>query len=440
MHVNIFKLITISNKNYLYITLCLQIILFITTKAESSAIDAMLTSINSNFTEINSTISSNAINTYLTGYLNSNTTTPGVYPVNLTTNTPSVFKLLNETKQEFQNSNMTLNSINAIANINANIYAESLFDSYLITPKITLSPINQNYYLNFNYSLASNKYLATDTAMKAGVNFAMITNNLLHPYSLSKTTAQSDNEWLQYLSSSWSMIAQNSISYHILHTSLKKRLIIEKLGAGLSVSNTNVISEDTSYAELEEYQNLKRTHTPEWSDTIEQSTEVILYRELLFAYAELARTLTIQYRQGQEILAAISGKISGQAGYVSAARSIVSPETDVDISLPTEPIAPDVPETPTEPTTLPPPETTSSSPSSGASFCFISSFVFGENAPETLILRQFRDNYLLNSTIGTNLTDMYYIVSPDIIKLTGQEPAITSLCKRYLTRFIKIII
>ena len=58
--------------------------------------------------------------------------------------------------------------------------------------------------------------------------------------------------------------------------------------------------------------------------------------------------------------------------------------------------------------------------------CFIATAVYSSyDAPEVLELRRFRDNVLLESTIGTKLVKIYYAVSPTLAerlkKIEGAE-------------------
>lgn len=50
--------------------------------------------------------------------------------------------------------------------------------------------------------------------------------------------------------------------------------------------------------------------------------------------------------------------------------------------------------------------------------CFIATACYGDyDAPEVLVLRNFRDNYLLKTMIGRILVDVYYYVSPAVSKI-----------------------
>ncbi len=425
-------------KNALFIFIYLFVI---PTGGYPATSNELYTSIESNFSNINNSKISMPISGFLVNYLKFDFTNPGSYPQNLTSIKTSVFNSLFETKQTIDESTMTLSTINSIASLTATSSTNSLFDSLIITPKVNFfNPLNQNHYLNFDSTLVKNKYTSESEIMKTGITSAMLINYILQPYNFIKSIEQSDADWETELSRTWSMIAQHSVSYKIFHNSLKERLIIDNLGENLSASTDNTIEQDTSYLDLSEYQNMRRVHSQEWSNTISQSSEILLHRATLFSLAELARTLLIQYKQGQEILTSISGKLAGQAGFVLAAKSILAPEIDTNVPIPSGDIQPLVIETEEDAFTAPPPVETPQSRSSGSSFfCFISSTIFGEQSKETKILRRFRDRELLNYSIGQNLVTIYYIVSPDIIVINNHTPILNEIFKNYLSDFISII-
>ena len=199
------------------------------------------------------------INRYLENYLERTLNIPRDYPNNLDSLKTTAFKTLLDTKNDIDASNMTLNTIYSIASINSFSSSAGLADSLLLYSKIPLIyPFNQNHYLNFNLTLNLDKYTTESDTMKTGVNSAMLINSFLHPYNFIKPIDMSVEDWNKHLSITWSMIAQHSISYKILHNSLKERLIFENLGKDLSASNDNTIEEDTSYFELLEYQATRR--------------------------------------------------------------------------------------------------------------------------------------------------------------------------------------
>jgi hypothetical protein len=71
--------------------------------------------------------------------------------------------------------------------------------------------------------------------------------------------------------------------------------------------------------------------------------------------------------------------------------------------------------------------------------CFIATAVFGPTSPEVAVLRQFRDETLLNFKIGQLFTKAYYKVSPPIAHALVRNPkagAVTAHALRPLTKLI----
>jgi hypothetical protein len=62
-----------------------------------------------------------------------------------------------------------------------------------------------------------------------------------------------------------------------------------------------------------------------------------------------------------------------------------------------------------------------SSPDSGGGGCFIASAVYGVSAPETNVLREFRNQYLLKHPFGQQLINFYYRYSPAISKFLSEH-------------------
>jgi hypothetical protein len=68
-----------------------------------------------------------------------------------------------------------------------------------------------------------------------------------------------------------------------------------------------------------------------------------------------------------------------------------------------------------------------------SSFCFIATAVYGSyNSPEVMILRSFRDEYLLKTYFGKLLVWFYYMLSPQAAKLIQQN--------KFLKKIIEIIV
>ena len=64
--------------------------------------------------------------------------------------------------------------------------------------------------------------------------------------------------------------------------------------------------------------------------------------------------------------------------------------------------------------------------------CFIATAVYGSNdAPEVLVLRDFRDKFLIYSSVGLFLIKIYYKISPALAsKLTNAR--LKTLVKKYV--------
>ncbi len=72
--------------------------------------------------------------------------------------------------------------------------------------------------------------------------------------------------------------------------------------------------------------------------------------------------------------------------------------------------------------------------------CYISSAVFGIDSPETNVLRQWRDSVLLNSILGRLMVNVYYRVTPVLLKYAGKNRFfifITAWCLRIIIKTIK---
>ena len=66
-------------------------------------------------------------------------------------------------------------------------------------------------------------------------------------------------------------------------------------------------------------------------------------------------------------------------------------------------------------------------------FCFIATAVYGSySAPEVIILRRFRDNFLLSSKIGSLFVKLYYLSSPPIAKFLEDH----TMLKKFTRVFI----
>ena len=73
----------------------------------------------------------------------------------------------------------------------------------------------------------------------------------------------------------------------------------------------------------------------------------------------------------------------------------------------------------------------------GGSRCFIASFAFGSDAPETQHLRHWRDSVLLGHPLGRIFTQSYYRFSPLLIRLIRPIPFSRQLARFLLRCFIR---
>lgn len=80
-----------------------------------------------------------------------------------------------------------------------------------------------------------------------------------------------------------------------------------------------------------------------------------------------------------------------------------------------------------------------SSPKSSTSWCFIASQVYGPDAWETNVLRQWRDEKLLPTTFGRAFVNFYYRVSPPIARLLGRSSFLEGLSRFILDRIVRAV-
>lgn len=74
-----------------------------------------------------------------------------------------------------------------------------------------------------------------------------------------------------------------------------------------------------------------------------------------------------------------------------------------------------------------------------ADYCYIATAVYGDAfAPEVMVLRQFRDNFLMKSTLGRQFVSVYYAYSPDFVAWMEDKPRLQSLIRWWLNLFVSV--
>jgi hypothetical protein len=71
--------------------------------------------------------------------------------------------------------------------------------------------------------------------------------------------------------------------------------------------------------------------------------------------------------------------------------------------------------------------------------CFIATAVYGEDAVQTTILRNFRDRFLMESSAGRAFVKLYYAVSPWVVRTTLRFPVVVRIARFALDNLIKVI-
>jgi YD repeat-containing protein len=183
-----------------------------------------------------------------------------------------------------------------------------------------------------------------------------------------------------------------------------------------------------------------------------------------YTYDQSGRTIGIVYSDGKEIgyKYDASGNISSveTVAQVDTNQPATPTETDPPVTTtPTEPETPtnpptktvetvaqvdtNQPATPTEPdppvtTTPTEPETPTNPPTkTDDKICFIATAAYGSYfEPEVIILRQFRDNYLLTNDAGKYFVDLYYRYSPPFADYIREREGIKSAVRVSLSPLV----
>ena len=82
----------------------------------------------------------------------------------------------------------------------------------------------------------------------------------------------------------------------------------------------------------------------------------------------------------------------------------------------------------------------SSNNSSNGSGCYVATMVYGSyDAPEVMVLRRFRDNFLANYSWGRAFIRWYYANSPGFVERWKDSPRVNRFIRFFLDRFVKLL-
>jgi YD repeat-containing protein len=144
-----------------------------------------------------------------------------------------------------------------------------------------------------------------------------------------------------------------------------------------------------------------------------------------YTYDQSGRTIGIVYSDGKEI-----GYKYDASGNISSVETVAQVDTNQP-ATPTE-TDPPVTTTPTEPETPTNPPTKTDD-----KICFIATAAYGSYfEPEVIILRQFRDNYLLTNDAGKYFVDLYYRYSPPFADYIREREGIKSAVRVSLSPLV----
>ena len=65
--------------------------------------------------------------------------------------------------------------------------------------------------------------------------------------------------------------------------------------------------------------------------------------------------------------------------------------------------------------------------------------LFGEGAPQTVKLRDFRDDFLMQSDTGKALVNLYYDVSPTVVAFLDERPVARSAAYGLIDAFASMV-
>ena len=73
------------------------------------------------------------------------------------------------------------------------------------------------------------------------------------------------------------------------------------------------------------------------------------------------------------------------------------------------------------------------------SFCYVATACFGQSAPQTLVLRSWRDSYLINQSWGRNFIVWYYKNGEELSRFAQKSPVIKIIFKVLINVVVSII-
>ena len=70
--------------------------------------------------------------------------------------------------------------------------------------------------------------------------------------------------------------------------------------------------------------------------------------------------------------------------------------------------------------------------------CYIATMVYGDyNHPQVMVLRRYRDEYLLKSFCGRCFVNIYYYLSPKVVRILHNKKRVNIFIRWWLDRYIK---
>lgn len=301
-------------------------------------------------------------------------------------------------------------------NIDAIFYSDNF---YLKNTDIRLNEIQQHYNQCFDKILKFSQfinYLMSPTLISSSLTF----DEIHKTFNIKK---QLDILEYSSISNTWAILGSKSISYQIIMSILSKKISLLKNEQLSSANNAKQILAN------------RRMHSKEWHEEVNQAPDIILEREKLFIYAEIAKGLYNDHQENQAVFIGLSALIGANASMINTLKVFLGNTQAEDVAVEqvdtpkTDPLKLQIKEKPSKQTQI-------IKENTETSFCFISTVIFGENAVETNSLRKFKHTYLSNNILGRGIITAYYIYSPDIINYLSKSEKLTKITKNNLLKFI----